>query len=128
MIILIDGDGTCWGHEFPRMGKDVGATPVLKKLIENGHQLILFTMRSDFNGAKYLTDAVNWFKNNDIPLYGIQENPTQKAWTSSPKALGDLIIDDTCIFAPLKIDLAISSRPFIDWVKVEEELIKLNLI
>ena len=35
---------------------------------------------SDYNihpeGGEYLTDAVNWFKKNGIPLYGINENQT----------------------------------------------------
>ena len=47
MEICIDFDGTCVTHDFPKVGKDIGAIPVLKKLIENGHNLILFTMRSD---------------------------------------------------------------------------------
>jgi hydroxymethylpyrimidine pyrophosphatase-like HAD family hydrolase len=47
MIIAIDFDGTCVTHEFPKVGKDINAVPVLKALVENGHQLVLFTMRSD---------------------------------------------------------------------------------
>ena len=47
MIIAIDFDGTCVTHEYPNVGKDVNAVPVLKELVENGHQLVLFTMRSD---------------------------------------------------------------------------------
>lgn len=47
MIIGIDFDGTCVTHEFPDVGKDIGATPVLKELTDKGHKLILFTMRSD---------------------------------------------------------------------------------
>jgi hypothetical protein len=38
----------------------------------------------DKNG---LGDAIKWFKDNDIPLYGVQTNPTQKHWTTSPKKL-----------------------------------------
>jgi hypothetical protein len=49
MDILIDFDGTCVAHEFPKVGKDIGAVPVLKALVENGHNLILFTMRSELN-------------------------------------------------------------------------------
>jgi hypothetical protein len=45
--ICIDFDGTCVTHEFPKVGKDIGAAPVLKELTEKGHRLILFTMRSD---------------------------------------------------------------------------------
>ena len=47
MEIAIDFDGTCTTHEFPKIGKDIGAVRVLKRLINNGHNLILFTMRSD---------------------------------------------------------------------------------
>ena len=44
--ICIDFDGTCVSHEFPEVGYDIGAAPVLKELVSNGHRLILFTMRS----------------------------------------------------------------------------------
>lgn len=43
MIIAVDFDGTCVIHEFPKVGKDIGAVPVLKKLIEKGHKIILYT-------------------------------------------------------------------------------------
>jgi len=132
--IVIDFDGTCVTHDFPKVGKDIGAVPVLKRLVEAGHNLILFTMRSDISnptskdpdihcqGGKYLTDAVNWFKKHDIPLYGIQSNPDQKSWTTSPKAYGHLIIDDAALGCPLKFDENISNRPFVDWEKVQQYL------
>ena len=47
MDILIDFDGTVVTHDFPAVGKDIGSVPVLKRLVDNGHRLILFTMRSD---------------------------------------------------------------------------------
>lgn len=119
MEILLDFDGTCVKHDFPNIGGDIGAIPVLKKLTEQGHKLILFTMRSDFNGKKYLTEAVNWFKENDIPLYGINVNPTQRHWTSSPKAYGHLIIDDTALGIPLKVD---ESGAYVDWIEIEKIL------
>jgi len=49
----------------------------------------------------FLDDAVNWFKENDIPLYGINENPTQKNWTNSQKAYGHLYIDDCALGCPM---------------------------
>lgn len=134
MEICIDFDGTCVSHEFPKIGKDIGAVSVLKKLIESGHNLILFTMRSDIEnpksdeynikaiGGKYLTEAVNWFEQNGIPLYGINENPKQKDWTKSPKAYGQLYIDDAAIGCPLRYVPTISERPFVDWFKVERIL------
>src|SRR6478736_1413756 len=116
--ILVDFDGTCTTHDFPRVGKEIGAVRVLKRLTDNGHNLILFTMRSDntkstdpvigaVNG-QFLTDAVNWFKKHDIPLWGIQTNPLQKTWTDSPKAYGEYMIDDTAIGFPLILDRTIS--------------------
>ena len=56
MIIAIDFDGTCVTHEFPSVGKSIGAEKVLKRLVDNGHQLILFTMRSDRKESKPVID------------------------------------------------------------------------
>jgi len=132
MIIVIDFDGTCVTHEFPNIGKDIGAEKVLKKLIQKGHKLILFTMRCNHTfipnshqpdiivePGNYLTEAVNWFKERDIPLFGIQKHPNQSGWTSSPKAYGHLIIDDIALGCPVKFDRNISDKPFIDWVRIE---------
>jgi len=136
MDILIDFDGTCVAHEFPKVGKDIGAVPVLKELVENGHNLILFTMRSDVSNPQsdddtivcesgnYLTDAVNWFKENDIPLYGIQHNPTQHTWTTSPKAYGHLMIDDSALGCPL----IHGDKPHVDWDGVRNMLISKGII
>lgn len=141
MIINIDFDGTCVAHSFPNIGADIGAVPVLKRLIDNNHKLILFTMRSDKKtpnvsedeGIKpldgdFLTQAVNWFKEHDIPLYGIQTNPTQHTWTDSPKSYAPLMIDDSALGCPLKTDKSISKRPFVDWEKVEWQLEDLGIL
>lgn len=125
MEICVDFDGTCVSHEFPYIGNDIGAVPVLKKLVEAGHNLILFTMRSDGRDTEdVLEPAIQWFKDHDIPLYGINENPTQKKWTTSPKAYGHIYIDDAAAGCPLKFNNYISNRPFVDWVKIEEWLIE----
>ncbi len=70
----------------------------------------------------FLQQAVNWFKDNDIPLWGIQTNPDQHNWTTSPKSYAQLMIDDSALGCPLKYDLHISKRPFVDWEKVEKWL------
>jgi len=111
MIIGIDFDGTCVTHEYPAIGKDIGAVNVLKRLVNSGHKLILNTMRS---GLK-LQEAINWFKENGIELYGANENPTQKNWTQSPKVYAHLYIDDAALGCPLKMDLNLSDCPFVDW-------------
>src|ERR1035437_7362658 len=115
MELIIDFDGTVVTHEFPKVGRDIGALPVLNKLVAKGHKLILFRMRSDnvvnptggelgVPSGAYLTEAVDWFKKNEIPLFGIQINPNQRSWTTSPKAYGQLIIDDAALGCPLKQD------------------------
>ena len=138
MDICIDFDGTCVTHDFPEVGRDIGAVPVLKELIANGHRLILWTMRSDVKnpvsndknihavGGQYLQDAINWFKQNDIPLYGIQTNPEQVTWTHSPKAYAKLYIDDCGLGCPLSTEG--HSRPYVDWEKVKKMLIIRKLI
>lgn len=115
MIIAVDFDGTCVTHEYPNIGKDIGAVPVLKELVENGHKIILYTMRCD----KELKEAVQWFESNDIPLFGINENPTQRKWTKSPKIYAHLYIDDAALGVPLILDESISNRPFVDWKLVK---------
>lgn len=126
MDILIDFDGTSVAHLYPGIGEDIGAVPVLKKLVKNGHRLILFTMRSDRDGG--LSDAIRWFTENKVQLFGVQKNPEQQKWTDSPKAYGHLIIDDTALGIPLIFNKDISDRPFVDWIKVEQMLIEKELI
>lgn len=139
MTIAVDFDGTCVTHSFPELGKDIGAVPVLKELINKGHQLILWTMRCDgqveqqfgnykMHGGDFLTQAVNWFEENDIPLFGIQRNPVQDTWTTSPKAYAQLYIDDAALGCPLKFKPEFDSRPFVDWVEVEKLLIQQGIL
>jgi hypothetical protein len=125
-VICIDFDGTCVTHEFPNVGSDIGAAPVLKSLVDSGNQLVLFTMRSNNKNGNFLEDAVEWFRKNEIPLYGIQSNPTQKNWTTSPKAYGELYIDDAALGAPLVYPEF--GRPYIDWKKAKKILIKTGKI
>ncbi len=136
MQIGIDFDGTCVTHEYPEIGKDIGAIPVLKALIKNGHQLILFTMRSDrevktnFGAYReyFLSAAVTWFKENNIPLYGIQTNPEQRLWTDSPKAYANLYIDDAALGCPLIVPENSNERPYADWETIKKMLKEKGLI
>lgn len=117
-VIAIDFDGTCVTHDYPYMGSDIGAVPVLKELADEGYRLVLHTMRS----GKLEKEAVQWFKKNDIPLFGINSNPEQKSWTASPKVYADLYIDDAALGVPLTTSQT-SVRPYVDWVKVREWLV-----
>lgn len=122
MVIAIDFDGTCVTHEYPNIGESIGAEEVLCDLVETGHKLILFTMRS---GDK-LSDAVGWFEKNSVPLYGINKNPVQGRWTDSPKAYAQLYIDDAALGCPLSYKEG--KRPYVDWSEVKRILIKKQIL
>ena len=123
VVIAVDFDGTCVTHDYPYIGSDIGAVPVLRELVDAGYNLVLNTMRS----GRLEKDAVKWFKENNIPLYGVNCNPDQQSWTSSPKVFADLYIDDAALGIPLKTSQT-STRPFVDWVAVRELLVSLGYL
>jgi hypothetical protein len=123
-IIAIDFDGTCVTHAYPKVGKEIGAVPVLRALVASGHRLVIFTMRSDDLSSdpprRTFEDAVRWFERHDIPIFGLNRNPEQDSWTSSPKAYANLYIDDAAMGAPLVEPC--DARPFICWRSVANKL------
>lgn len=123
MIIAIDFDGTCVTHEYPKIGRYIGAENVIRELIENGHKIILWTMRS----GQELHDAVAWFDDLDIKLFGINQNPEQSSWSESPKAYAQLYIDDAALGIPLNEGLY-GERPYVNWDKARELLREKGLI
>lgn len=109
-IIAIDFDGTMVADWFPNVGTTLpGAVETIKELIDNGHKIILYTCRN----IHYLEQAVKWVKDNDIELFGINDNPEQE-WRSS-KLYYDILIDDRAIGVPL-------SNGSVDWYKVRNLL------
>jgi hypothetical protein len=119
MIIAVDFDGTCVDHRYPKVGENAPyAVETLKELVARGDKLILFTMRS----GERLRDAIDWFKSNGIPLFGIQTNPEQQVWTSSPKAYAQLYIDDAAFGCPM-IHPEGFERKCVDWKSVAKTLL-----
>ena len=117
-IIAIDFDGTCVEHEYPNIGLDVdGAVETLRRLNNEGHRLILNTMRS---GEK-LEAAVRWFKERKIKLWSVNCNPEQSEWTSSPKVYADIYIDDAALGCPVRFIDGVRHH-VVDWSKVSAEL------
>ena len=138
-IILVDFDGTCVKHDFPRIGDDVpGAVETLRALVREGHKIILWTVRSDLaevektpngihsKGGNYLSQAEKWFSDREIPLYGVNELPGQKSWSTSPKAHGEYCIDDRAVGCPLIRDPI--DRHFVNWQSIRYHLILEGLI
>lgn len=118
MIFAVDFDGTCVTHEYPKVGKNIGAEIVLKKLVEDGHKIILFTMRC----KEQLEEAKQWFTDNGIALFGVNTNPTQHTWTASPKPYAHVYIDDAGLGTPVRIEPKLNSRPFVDWALASSDL------
>lgn len=118
MVIGLDFDGTVVEHQYPEIGKEIGAVPVLRALQEKGHQFILYTMRDNHScGRNCLKEAADWFAKHKINLIGVNCNPWQKTWTDSTKVYAPLYIDDAALGAPLKQEGQFG-RPYIDWVAV----------
>lgn len=117
ITIAIDFDGTVVEHRFPFIGKDNEHCVEILKNWCNSYDigLILDTMRC----GKELEDAVNWFRDKEIPLYGISKHPTQETWTTSPKCDAHYSIDDRNVGTPLIMD-SDGYRTKVDWLKLNE--------
>ncbi|HIF52376.1 MAG TPA: hypothetical protein EYQ42_12770 [Thiotrichaceae bacterium] len=125
MYICVDFDGTIVDHRYPEIGPPVdGAIYWIKQFQSLGAKIILFTMRSDNQSAgNVLTEAVNYLESEGIKLFGINHNPDQSAWTTSPKAYGDIYIDDAAFGCPL-IQPVKFQRSCVDWSSVGPEIEK----
>jgi hypothetical protein len=122
LVVAVDFDGTCVTHEFPKIGKEIpNCINVLKRLQSEGARIVLNTMRSDSERGNFLSEAVLWLTERGIDLYGVNENPTQRNWTLSPKVYAHIYIDDAALGAPL-CEHPECNRPAVDWYKVEELL------
>ncbi len=119
-IIAVDFDGTCVTHEYPIIGTELHlCVETLQQLNKEGVYLVLWTMRS----GEELEQAVEWFEEREIELFGVNENPEQKEWTDSPKAYAQLYIDDASLGCPTR-QMPQVSRPFVDWEGVQNVLIQ----
>lgn len=112
-IVAIDFDGTIVAHRYPEIGEPVPyALETMRLMQGNGCKLILYTMRS----GQYLQEAVEYLTAAGIELWGINENPTQKHWTDSPKVYAHVYIDDAAFGCPLLE--AENDRPMVDWLEI----------
>lgn len=71
MRIAVDFDGTIVENQYPAIGCEIAfAVPVLKKLIAEGNEVILWTSRS----GTFLKDAVDWCSANGLTFYAVNSN------------------------------------------------------
>lgn len=113
MIIAVDFDGTMVEHRYPDIGADVpGAFEWCARLQSEAHaRLILWTMR---DGAE-LEQAVEHSRARGVQWWGINANPQQRTWTTSPKVYAHLYIDDAAAGCPLVLPTVPGRRAFVDW-------------
>lgn len=95
MIIAVDFDGTIVEHRYPEIGREIPfAVETLKKLIEDRHQLILWSVRE----GRLLDEAVEWCRQRGVEFYAVNkdfpEEDTDKNRHYSRKLKADLFIDD----------------------------------
>ncbi len=94
MKISVDFDGTIVEHRYPQIGKEMPfATLTLKKLISEGHALVLNTVRE----GELLDEAVEWCRERGVEFFAVNCNYPEETPSSpdySRKIKADYYIDD----------------------------------
>lgn len=94
MIIAVDFDGTIVEHQYPNIGNELPfATLTIRKLIEEQHRVILWTVRR----GELLQEAVDWCKQRGIEFYAVNKNYPEEIIDSNQvygKINADIFIDD----------------------------------
>lgn len=71
MKIAVDFDGTIVEHRYPEIGKEIPfATQTLKRLIADGHKLILWSVRE----GRLLDEAVEWCRQRGVVFYAVNKD------------------------------------------------------
>lgn len=127
-ILAVDFDGTIVTHMFPFIGEEIpDAIRVLKRVMEAGHQIVLWTCREDEPDDKkrnYLTKAVEWCYESGLKLRSVNENLPSDEFRNPVglrrKAYADIYIDDRALGVPK------TSSGAVDWKRIEKELEKMG--
>ena len=91
MIIAVDFDGTIVEHRYPDIGREKPfAIETLKKLTEEQHRLILWTVRK----GKLLQEAVDFCRTRGLDFYAVNRNFPEENEPEERKLRADLWIDD----------------------------------
>jgi hypothetical protein len=88
-----------------------GHKPVIRKTLDgNGNPI---EIKQDT-----LQEAVDYLTQNGVVLYGVNENKTQKYWTSSQKIYANIYVDDAAYGCPLIQPE--NGRPYVNWLKLRK--------
>lgn len=94
MTIAVDFDGTIVEHKYPEIGKELPfAIASLKSLQEDGHKIILWTVRE----GQRLDEAVEFCRKRGLEFYAVNSEFPDASWSGrgvSRKLKADIYIDD----------------------------------
>lgn len=94
MVISVDFDGTVVEHRYPTIGEELPhATETLRKLMADGHKLVLWTVRE----GKLLDEAVEWCRERGVEFAAINETlrgDSNERSNNTRKIDADIYIDD----------------------------------
>lgn len=95
MTIAVDFDGTIVEQRYPAIGKEIPfATSTLRQLIDDGHKLVLWTVRE----GKLLEEALEWCEKRGVKFYTVnkehEDDLVGKNKYFSRKVKADVFIDD----------------------------------
>ena len=117
LIVALDFDGTLLTHNWPNLGKDIGAFEWLLQFQKEYSELkyMLWTVRSD--GP--LVEAAEYCADVGLKLWSVNVNLDQHTWPvpGSCKAHAHIYVDDAAMGAPL-IFLHGDPRPHVDWERM----------
>ena len=110
--LAVDFDGTLSRHShYPEVGEPIPlGIAYCHNFIDRGGRVIIWTVRSEIGMDK----AVDWLIKQKLydKLYGININPSQAEYSTSPKINAHAFVDDLAIGCPVIPDI---KYPFADW-------------
>ena len=97
MTIAVDFDGTIVEDRYPQIGKERPfAVATLKQLMNDGHHLILWTVRK----GERLDEAVKWCEDRGVRFFAVNkdfDDDELDQLHQSRKIKADLFIDDRSV-------------------------------
>lgn len=126
MNIYLDFDGTVVEHDYPQIGSlNPNSLEVVKKLQDAGHNIILNSMRVEFDDGS-MQEALDFLNlNESIDGIKIEQQTEQKIYPprwNLDKIENDIFIDDIAADIPL-VKAPIVGGFMVDWLEIERQLI-----
>lgn len=131
MNIYLDFDGTVVEHDYPKIGSlNPNSLEVIKKLQDAGHNIILNTMRVEFDDGS-MQEALDFINlNESLAGIEIRQQTEQKIYPPKwnlDKIENDIFIDDIASNIPL-IKAPVAGGFMVDWIEIEKQLKQKGII